>query len=93
MPMGEGATIGADLTLRAPGRLPRPGQPLPELATELASIDDRMPVILDSGNEALCLDPEVTDPLGVLPCLRPYPAEAVGSYAVAPLVSSVRHPA
>ena len=42
-------------------------------------------------DEALWLDPDVTDPPAVLPCLRPYPAEAMESYAVAPLVSSVRN--
>ena len=36
-------------------------------------------------------DPGVFDPLAVLPCLRPYPAEAMEDYAVSPLVSSVRN--
>ena len=27
----------------------------------------------------------------VLPCLRPYPAEALDGYAVVPLISSVRN--
>ncbi len=57
----------------------------------LASIHDRMPVILDPDDEALWLDPDVTDPTAVLPCLRPYPAAAMEGYAVAPLVSSVRN--
>ena len=50
-----------------------------------------MPVILDPDDEALWLDPDVTDPLALLPCLRPYPAEATDGYTVPPLVSSVRN--
>ena len=57
----------------------------------LAPIHDRMPVILDPDEEALWLDPDVADPVAVLPCLRPYPAEAMEGYPVAPLVSSVRN--
>ena len=57
----------------------------------LAPIHDRLPVILDPDDEALWLDPNVTDPLAVLPCLRPYPAEAIEGYAVSPLVSPVRN--
>ena len=56
----------------------------------LAPIHDRLPVILDPDDEALWLDPNVTEPLSVLPCLRPYPDEAMEAYPVAPLVSSVR---
>ena len=33
----------------------------------------------------------MTEPLSVLPCLRPYPAEAMEGYPVALLVSSVRN--
>ena len=57
----------------------------------LAPFHDRMPVILAPEEEALWLDPGVTDPPAVLPCLRPYPAEAMDGYTVAPLVSSVRN--
>ena len=32
-----------------------------------------------------------TGPLAVLPCLRPYPAEAMDGYTVTSLVSSVRN--
>ena len=49
---------------------------------------DRALVTLD---EALWLDPNVTEPLSVLPCLRPYPDEAMGGYPLGPLVSSVRN--
>jgi putative SOS response-associated peptidase YedK len=41
----------------------------------MASIHNRMPVILREADEALWLAPEVTDPVAVLPCLEPYPAE------------------
>ena len=49
---------------------------------------DRALVTLD---EALWLDPDVTDPRAVLPWLRPYPAEAMEGYPVSPLVSSVQN--
>ena len=57
----------------------------------LAPIHNRMPVILDPEDEALWLDPDVTDPSAALPCLRPYPAELMEGYTVASLVSSVRN--
>lgn len=54
----------------------------------LAQIHDRMPVILDPDAEARWLDPRVTDPARVLPCLRPLPAEGMEAYPVSTLVSS-----
>ena len=42
-------------------------------------------------DEALWFDPAVTDPMAVLPYLRPYPAEAMEDYAVSQLVLSVRN--
>ncbi len=57
----------------------------------LAPIHDRMPVILDAEDEALWLDPDVTDATAALPWLRPYPAEAMEGFPVSPLVSSVRN--
>jgi putative SOS response-associated peptidase YedK len=54
----------------------------------LASIHDRMPVILAREAEALWLDPSVTDPASVLPLLRPFPAELMEAYAVGEAVGS-----
>ena len=56
----------------------------------VASIRDRFPPILDP-DEALWLDPDRTDRLAVLLCLRPYPAGLMDGYPVRPLVSTVRH--
>ena len=39
---------------------------------------------------AMCVR-DVTDPLTVLSCLRPCPAEAMEGYTVGPLVSCVRN--
>ena len=54
----------------------------------LRPIHDRMPVILDSKDYDLWLDPEVqnTEPLQQL--LRPYPAKAMTSYAVSTKVNN-----
>ena len=54
----------------------------------LRPIHDRMPVILDSKDYDLWLDPEVqnTEPLQQL--LRPYPSEAMTSYAVSTKVNN-----
>jgi hypothetical protein len=46
-------------------------------------------VILRRENEALWLDPELSNPELVLPLLRPYDAEAMHAYAVLSLVNSV----
>jgi putative SOS response-associated peptidase YedK len=54
----------------------------------LAQLHDRMPVILEQGDEARWLDPSVTDPGHVLPCLRPLPADQLEVYPVSTLVSS-----
>ena len=56
----------------------------------IAPLHHRMPVILDPEDEATWLDPE-TDPGHALALLRPYPAERMELYPVAPLVSSVRN--
>ena len=60
-------------------------------AQELGRCPDRRGNGRGEDDEALWLDPDVTDPPAVLPCLRSYPTEAMESYAVAPLVSSVRN--
>jgi putative SOS response-associated peptidase YedK len=59
-------------------------------ANELAArVHERMPVILTPEDEALWLDPEVTDPAAVLGCLGPYRDELMTAYPVSTLVSSV----
>jgi putative SOS response-associated peptidase YedK len=57
----------------------------------MAAIHNRMPVILDREAAGLWVDPEVRDPVAVLPLLVPYAAEAMAAYAVGPQVSSVRN--
>ena len=54
----------------------------------LAPIHDRIPVILDSDDEALWLDPGPIAPVKVLPCLRPFPLERLEAIPVSALVSS-----
>jgi len=73
----------------------RPGRPeasyaiITTVPNELAApIHNRMPVILDPTEEALWVDPAVTDPVALLGCLRPYPAQEMEAYPVGPLVSS-----
>jgi putative SOS response-associated peptidase YedK len=56
----------------------------------MVPIHQRMPVILDRSDEALWLDPSVTNPAAVLPCLRAYPAEAMEAWPVSTLVNDVR---
>jgi putative SOS response-associated peptidase YedK len=57
----------------------------------LASFHVRMPVILEPEYESLWLEPSVTEPEAVLPCLSAFPAERMGAYPVSPLVSSPRN--
>ena len=54
----------------------------------LTPIHPRMPVILDSDDEALWLDPGCIAPIKVLPCLRPFPSERMEAIPVSSLVSS-----
>ncbi len=56
----------------------------------VARIHDRMPAILDPAAESLWLDPALTDPVAVLECLRPCPADLLVAYPVSPRVSSPR---
>jgi putative SOS response-associated peptidase YedK len=59
-------------------------------ANELAArVHERMPVILEPDDEALWLDPEVTNPAAVLGCLRPYPEELMAAYPVSTAVNAV----
>ena len=55
----------------------------------VAPIHDRMPSILAPDDEASWLGPEVTDPLDVLGCLGPYPAELMTGYPVSMAVNAV----
>lgn len=57
----------------------------------LEAIHPRMPAILSLEDEAVWLDPSVTDPTALLGCLRPYPAEEMAAYPVSDRVSSVRN--
>ena len=56
----------------------------------VARIHDRMPAILDPAAESLWLDPAFTDPVALLECLRPCPADLLVAYPVSPRVSSPR---
>ncbi len=53
----------------------------------IASIHDRMPVIISKENEDLWLDPEVQNPEELLGLLKPYPAELMEMYEVSPKVN------
>jgi putative SOS response-associated peptidase YedK len=57
----------------------------------MATIHDRMPVILPHTAESLWLDRTVTDPQALLPLLTPYAPELMEAYAVSPLVNSPRN--
>lgn len=54
----------------------------------VAAIHNRMPVILERGDEGRWTDARVTDPSAVLPCLKPLPASLMEAHAVSALVSS-----
>lgn len=55
----------------------------------VASVHDRMPVILSGARKALWLDPSVRDPARLLPLLTPYPAEEMIREVVAPQIRPV----
>ena len=57
----------------------------------IASIHDRMPVILDPTDEARWLDPAVTDPAALRPLLVPCPPERLQLWPVSPAVNATRH--
>ena len=54
----------------------------------LAPIHNRMPAILEPGDEGRWVDAAVTDSAIVLPCLRPLAAALMEAYPVSALVSS-----
>lgn len=56
----------------------------------VATVHDRMPVILPPEAYDLWLDPTVHEPSRVQPLLRPYPAEAMTATLVSPRVNSPR---
>jgi len=56
--------------------------------TLLAPIHNRMPVILPPEAEEIWMDPRLTDPVALLPTLKPYPAEALETYLVSPAVNT-----
>lgn len=53
----------------------------------VAKIHHRMPAILLTDDEAMWLSPTVSDPVRLLECLRPYPAERMEAFSVSHLVS------
>ncbi|OUM96421.1 MAG: hypothetical protein A9Z00_13455 [Thermobacillus sp. ZCTH02-B1] len=56
----------------------------------MASIHDRMPVILRPEDEALWLDRSVRDPEALKPLFRPYPADELEAYPVSKAVGNVK---
>lgn len=54
----------------------------------VSAIHNRMPVILEPGDEDRWADARVTEPATVLPCLRTMPAQRMEGYLVSTLVSS-----
>jgi putative SOS response-associated peptidase YedK len=54
----------------------------------LASIHSRMPAMLAPQDEAVWLDPTLTDPGAVLACLRPYPSELMTAFPVSRRVNA-----
>jgi len=56
----------------------------------MAELHNRMPVILRPEDEALWLDPSVTEAADLMPLLGPYPAEAM---AIVPASRRVNSPA
>lgn len=57
----------------------------------VASIHNRMPVILPTAAHSLWLDPGIGDPSVLQPLLAPYPAGEMEAYPVSPLVNSVKN--
>ena len=57
----------------------------------LAPVHDRMPVIVAPEDYKLWLDQQVTKSDRLTPLLRPYPAELMASYQVAPRVNNPRY--
>jgi putative SOS response-associated peptidase YedK len=56
----------------------------------MSQIHHRMPVILRAEHEDLWLDPAEKDPIELLACLQPYPAEEMEAFPVSDAVNSSR---
>jgi putative SOS response-associated peptidase YedK len=54
-------------------------------------IHNKMPVILHEKDEGLWLDPELKDPLKLLPLLKPYPSDEMEMYEVSTVVNSPKN--
>lgn len=59
----------------------------------MASIHNRMPVILRREDENEWLDPDNTEPEHLLPLLRPYPSGEMAAYPVSRMVNNPRNDA
>ncbi|MBW2617780.1 MAG: SOS response-associated peptidase [Deltaproteobacteria bacterium] len=59
----------------------------------IRSVHDRMPVILDPGDEEPWLDPALRDPATLTKLLRPFPARRMAGYPVSPAVNSTANDA
>ncbi|AFV02193.1 MULTISPECIES: SOS response-associated peptidase [unclassified Dehalobacter] len=57
----------------------------------MASIHDRMPVILDKEKEEIWLDPTLSDPILLKSLLIPYNAKQMNHYEVSPKVDSPKY--
>ncbi|HLW03324.1 MAG TPA: SOS response-associated peptidase [Ktedonobacterales bacterium] len=57
----------------------------------MASIHNRMPVILSRDDEAFWLNPDETEAARLLPLLKPYPAEKMEATPVSRAVNNVRN--
>ena len=57
----------------------------------MSEFHERMPVILNSRDYDLWLDPDVQDPTLLEPLLRPYPSDEMEVYPVSRLVNDPRH--
>ncbi|MGF1615513.1 MAG: SOS response-associated peptidase [Gammaproteobacteria bacterium] len=57
----------------------------------VATIHDRMPVILSPADHDSWLDPKLQDPRGLQPLLRPYPPDEMVASAVGLAVNNPRH--
>jgi putative SOS response-associated peptidase YedK len=57
----------------------------------LARVHDRMPVVLDPSDHELWLDRTVTDPVRLLPLLRPTPDDALSMRRVSTRVNNAKN--
>jgi putative SOS response-associated peptidase YedK len=57
----------------------------------IAPMHDRMPVILKKEDREIWLDKNISDPVQLLPLLKPFPATEMTAYEVSPLCNSVKN--